>query len=65
MKLSLLKNGLLSLILSLPICPRASAQFLDDFNTVQTDPAGVKGWFFRAGDGTATIDRDSCIDGYV
>jgi len=65
MKLSRLKNGLLSLILSLPICPHAAAQFLDDFNSVQTDPAGVKGWHFRPGDGTATMDFRQGGEGYA
>ncbi len=65
MKCGHLKNGLLSLILSLPICPHASAQFLDDFNSVHIDPAGVKGWHFSTGDGTATMDFRQGGEGYA
>jgi hypothetical protein len=65
MKSSFSKNGWLALLLSLLSCPFASAQFLDDFNSVQTDPAGVKGWLFRAGDGTATLDFRQGGEGYA
>jgi len=36
----------------------ARAQFIDNFNgsEVQLDPEGLKGWLFRPGDGTATMD---------
>ena len=46
---------------------RASAQFIDDFSgpSVQTDPDGIKGWMFRAGDGTATMDFRQGGDGYA
>jgi hypothetical protein len=36
----------------------AQAQFIDNFDSlsVQLDPEGIKGWLFRPGDGTATMD---------
>src|SRR5438477_12043126 len=36
----------------------AQAQFIDNFDgpTVQLDSEGIKGWLFRPGDGTATMD---------
>jgi hypothetical protein len=46
---------------------RASAQFIDDFNgpSVQIDPEGIKGWLFRPGDGTATMDLRQGGEGYA
>src|SRR5215468_8573587 len=46
---------------------RASAQFIDDFNgaAVQLDPEGIKGWMFRPGDGTATMDFRQGGEGYA
>ena len=45
----------------------ASAQFIDDFNgpSVQLDPDGIKGWLFRPGDGTATMDFRQGGDSYA
>ena len=45
----------------------ASAQFIDDFNgpSVQLDPDGIKGWLFRPGDGTATMDFREGGDSYA
>src|SRR5205814_10288987 len=36
----------------------AQAQFIDNFDgpSVQLDSEGIKGWLFRPGDGTATMD---------
>jgi hypothetical protein len=45
-----------ALILGLAACGAASAQFLDDFDSVKTDPEGASGWRFFTGDGTATMD---------
>jgi hypothetical protein len=46
---------------------QASAQFIDDFNgpSVQLDPEGIRGWLFRPGDGTATMDFRQGGDGYA
>src|SRR5215475_16048604 len=46
---------------------RASAQFIDDFNgaAVQLDPEGIKGWMFRPGDGTATMELLHGGQGYA
>jgi hypothetical protein len=49
-------DRLLSLLFVLALCPPLGAQFVDDFDSVQTDPAGVNGWHFRTGDGAATMD---------
>src|SRR6266480_1164526 len=64
----------------LRICPLASsvlllsaalaqAQFIENFDgpSVQLDPEGIKGWLFRAGDGTATMDlrQGGGGDGYA
>jgi hypothetical protein len=45
----------------------AQAQFIDNFDgfSVQLDPEGIKGWLFRAGDGTATMDLRQGGDGYA
>src|SRR6266487_6315510 len=45
----------------------AQAQFIDNFDcpTVQLDPEGIKGWLFRPGDGTATMDFRQGGDGYA
>ena len=47
----------------------AQAQFIENFDgpSVQLDPEGIKGWLFRAGDGTATMDlrQGGGGDGYA
>jgi hypothetical protein len=45
----------------------ARAQFIDTFNgpAVELDPDGIRGWLFRAGDGTATMDFRQGGDGYA
>lgn len=45
----------------------AQAQFIDNFDgpSVQIDPEGIKGWLFRPGDGTATMDFRQGGDGYA
>jgi len=45
----------------------ASAQFIDNFDgpSVETDPAGVTGWLFLPGDGTATMDLRQGGEGYA
>ena len=45
----------------------ARAQFIDNFNgpSVELDPDGIKGWLFRAGDGTATMDFRQGGRGYA
>jgi hypothetical protein len=57
MKFKHLKQCILPLIAILLLGGRASAQFIDDFNgpSVKTDHAGITGWAFRTGDGTATM----------
>jgi hypothetical protein len=52
------------LIASLAALP-ATAQFRDDFDAVQIDPAGAAGWRFLAGDGTATMDFCQGGDGFA
>ena len=49
MKRLRLRHGLLLLTVLLFLA-RASAQFIDDFNSssVQIDPEGLEGWMFRA-----------------
>ena len=63
-----LRFGLDLLLLStlLSFLGRASAQFIEDFNSssVKIDPEGLKGWMFRAGDGTATMDFRQGGDSY-
>jgi hypothetical protein len=67
MKRLSLNRGLLLLAASLLLLGRASAQFIDDFNSssVQIDPNGINGWLFRPGDGTATMDFRQGGDGYA
>jgi hypothetical protein len=55
----------LFLLLAMAFARASGAQFVDDFNTVQTDPAGVTGWHFRTGDGSATMDFRQGGDGYA
>jgi hypothetical protein len=45
----------------------AQAQFIDNFDSlsVQLDPEGIKGWLFRPGDGTATMDFRQGGGGYA
>jgi hypothetical protein len=45
----------------------AQAQFIDNFDgrLVLLDPEGIKGWLFRPGDGTATMDFRQGGDGYA
>jgi hypothetical protein len=45
--------------------PSARAQFRDDFDSVRTDPEGVRGWRFFTGDGTATMDFRRGGPGYA
>jgi hypothetical protein len=47
---------LLMLLVFSALCPASRGQFVDDFNSVQIDPASVNGWHFRTGDGAATMD---------
>jgi hypothetical protein len=58
MKFKHAEQFILLLIAAFLLCGRASAQFIDDFNgpSVKTDRAGITGWAFRTGDGTATMD---------
>ena len=60
-------QGLLILAAGFFFLGRASAQFIDDFNgpSVQIDPEGIKGWLFRPGDGTATMDLRQGGEGYA
>jgi hypothetical protein len=55
------------LLVALHFCGQASAQFIDDFNdtSVKTDPEGIHGWTFQAGDGTATMDFRQGGKGYA
>jgi hypothetical protein len=65
MNLSCLKIGLLLTVPLSPLVPMAGAQFLDNFNTVQLDPTGAKGWLFRTGDGQATMEFRQGGEGYA
>jgi len=67
MKRFRLGQGLLLLAVASLFVEQASAQFIDDFNgpSVQIDPEGIKGWMFRPGDGTATMDFRQGGDGYA
>jgi hypothetical protein len=58
MKFKYSKQCSLIVFAAILICEQASAQFIDDFNgpSVKTDGAGIAGWAFRTGDGTATMD---------
>ena len=59
---------ILLLILTIPFLlgGQACAQFIDDFNgPLRLDPQGIKGWIFRPGDGTATMDFRQGGDGYA
>jgi hypothetical protein len=47
------------------VSAEARAQFRDDFDALKTDPEGKKGWLFRAGDGTATMDFRQGGGGYA
>src|SRR3954447_2911538 len=53
-------------VLLMSVAP-AQAQFIDNFDgpSVQLDPEGIKGWLFRPGDGTATMDFRQGGDGYA
>lgn len=54
-----------ALFLSLLGCGTASAQFLDDFDSVKTDLEGRHGWRFFPGDGTASMDFRQGGAGYA
>jgi len=43
--------------------PQSSAQFFDGFDHLKLDPQS--GWFFQAGDGTATMDFRQGGPGYA
>jgi len=63
MKRLRLGHGLLLLTAVLLFHARASAQFIDDFNSssVQIDPEGLEGWMFRAGDLVVSIFRSPSL----
>ena len=67
MKRLRLNQGLMLVTAVFLFLGRASAQFIDDFNgaAVQLDPEGIKGWMFRSGDGTATMDFRQGGEGYA
>ena len=67
MKRLRLNQGLMLVTAVFLFLGRASAQFIDDFNgaAVQLDPEGIKGWMFRPGDGTATMDFRQGGEGYA
>jgi hypothetical protein len=67
MKRRRLGNGLLLLTVAFLFLGQASGQFIDDFNSpsIQVDPQGIKGWRFRPGDGTATMDFRHGGEGYA
>jgi hypothetical protein len=54
-----------ALVLSIIACGQASAQFVDNFDSVKTDSEGSDGWRFFAGDGTATMDFRQGGPGYA
>jgi hypothetical protein len=54
-----------AVVLSIAACGQASAQFVDHFESVRTDPEGLDGWRFVAGDGTATMDLRQGGAGYA
>jgi hypothetical protein len=56
---------LLALVFTLVVCAPVAAQFQDGFDCVTTDPNGVDGWNFVAGDGTATMDFRQGGPGYA
>jgi hypothetical protein len=60
-------NIALLLLSVLSLAAFAHAQFIDNFNgpAVALDPDGLKGWLFRAGDGTATMDLRQGGDGFA
>ena len=61
------RQCLLLLTTALLFLGEASAQFIDNFDgpSVKTDPAGVTGWLFLPGDGTATLDLRQGGEGYA
>jgi hypothetical protein len=61
------RTQFLSLALLFLSATFANAQFIDDFNgpSVALDPDGIKGWLFRPGDGTATMDFRQGGAGYA
>src|SRR6516164_10933395 len=67
MKRLRLGHGLWLLAVASLFVEQASAQFIDDFNgpSVPIDPEGIKGWMFRPGDGTATMDFRQAGAGYA
>ena len=67
MKPLLMNRYLFFLATALLLIARASAQFIDDFDgpSVQVDPEGTKGWLFRPGDGTATMDFRQGGEGFA
>ena len=56
---------ILALALSIIACGQASAQFVDNFDSVKPDFEGFNGWRFFAGDGTATMDFRQGGPGYA
>ena len=55
----------LTVVFACWLCPPVFAQFVDDFNSVQTDPSGVNGWHFGTGDGAATLDLRQGGEGFA
>lgn len=53
----------LLLLIALALPAPSSAQFFDGFDNVKLDPEN--GWFFKAGDGTATMDLRQGGPGYA
>jgi hypothetical protein len=66
MKAARVQSSVLSLALGLLLLGGpARAQFRDDFDSVRTDPEGLKGWRYFTGDGTATMDFRQGGPGYA
>jgi hypothetical protein len=63
----MLRTYCLALSVFLMSVAPAQAQFIDNFDgpSVQLDPEGIKGWLFRPGDGTATMDFRQGDGGYA
>jgi hypothetical protein len=63
----ILRTYCLALSVFLMSVAPAQAQFIDNFDgpSVQLDPEGIKGWLFRPGDGTATMDFRQGDGGYA
>jgi hypothetical protein len=65
MKSHSMERCLLAFFLISALCPRVSAQFRDDFDSLRIDSKGTKGWLFRPGDGTAQMVFKQGGEGYA